>query len=121
MYKELNIGGKQIKFLSNGVTPLFYKNLFGKDLLKSMKSDDGGWDIVGDNIPELAFIMAKQAEDGIKAADLMKLSFEQYIEWLSQFDALDITMHGAEITNIYIADSIPSAEPKKKVKGKANA
>ena len=120
MKREIQIGDKTVAFLSNGVTPLFYKQLFKKDLLQTLKGN-GEWDIVGDHIPELAFIRAMQAQEGITAADMMKLSYESYIEWLSQFEALDITMHGGEITNIYISDSIPSAEPKKKGKGKANA
>lgn len=120
MYKEIQIGEKTIAFLSNGVTPLFYKQLFKKDLLQTLKGN-GEWDIVGDHIPELAFIMAMQAREGITTAELMKLSYENYIEWLSQFEALDLTMHGGDITNVYISDSIPSAEPKKKAKGKANA
>lgn len=120
MKRDIQLGDKTISFLSNGVTPLFYKQLFGKDLLNTLKNN-GEWDIVGDHIPELAFIMAMQAREGITAADMMKLSFDNYIEWLSQFEALDITMHGGEITAVYISDSIPSSEPKKKGKGKANA
>lgn len=120
MKREIQLGDKTVSFLSNGVTPLFYKQLFKKDLLQTLKGN-GEWDIVGDHIPELAFIMAMQAKEGVTAADMMKLTYENYIEWLSQFEALDITMHGGEITAVYIADSIPSAEPKKKGKGKANA
>lgn len=120
MYKEIQIGDKTVSFLSNGVTPLFYKQLFKKDLLQTLKGN-GEWTIVGDHIPELAFIMAMQAKEGMTAADMMKLTYEAYIEWLSQFEPLDITMHGGEITAVYIADSIPSAVPKKKGKGKASA
>ena len=120
MKRDIQIGEKTISFLSNGVTPLFYKQLFKKDLLQTLKGN-GEWDIVGDHIPELAFIMAMQAQENMTAAEMMKLSYENYIDWLSQFEPLDFTMHGGEITNVYICVSIPSAEPKKKVKGKANA
>ena len=103
MKREIQLGDKTVSFLSNGVTPLFYKQLFKKDLLQTLKGN-GEWDIVGDHIPELAFIMAMQAQEGVTAADMMKLTYENYIEWLSQFEALDITMHGGEITAVYIAD-----------------
>ena len=106
MYKEIVIGAgenpKTIGFLSNGVTPL---------------TDSGDMEIAGDKIPELAYIMAKQAEK----ADMSKANYEGYIEWLSQFEALDIVLKAAEIANVYISDSLTSVEPKKNGKGKANA
>lgn len=120
MRKDIQIGDRTVSFLSNGATPLFYKQLFHKDLLQTMKGT-GEWDIVGEHVPELAYIMAMQAKDGMTASEMMKLTYEGYINWLLEFEALDITMHGGEITAIYIADSIPSADPKKKGKGKASA
>lgn len=114
MYKELEIGGKTIAFLSNGATPLFFKHVFKTDLLKDLNGD--GLEIASDKIPEMGFIMAKQAEK----ADMMKLNFEMYVEWLTGFEPLDLVLRGAEIANVYIADSIPSEEPKKKAKGEVN-
>lgn len=120
MKRDIKFGDKTVSFLSNGVTPLIYKQIFNEDLLQALKGN-GEWDLVGDHIPKMAFVMAMQAKEGVTAADLMKISYDEYIEWLSQFEALDITMHGGEITAAYIADSIPSAQPKKKGKGKASA
>lgn len=113
MFKEITVGGKPIPFLSNGVTPLLYKQLFKNDLLKALNSN-GEFEIANEKIPELAFIMAKQGEKGVKTADLMKLNFESYVEWLSQFEPLDLVMVGADIVNVYISDSIQTEEPKKK-------
>ena len=118
MYKEIEIGGgehaKTIAFLSNGVTPLFYKQVFKKDLLQAL-SNGGEMEIAGDSVPELAFIMAKQAEK----ADMTKLNFESFIEWLSQFEALDIALNSAKIADVYLGDSMTSVDPKKNGKGKA--
>ena len=108
MHKEMKIGAKTVTFLSNGATPLFYKMLFKKDLLKQLNGE--GFEVASDNIPELAFIMAKQADK----ADMMKLSMNDYIDWLSNFEPLDLVMSGGEIANVYIADSIPTEEAKKK-------
>lgn len=119
MFKELKIGAKKVSFLSNGVTPLFYKQIFKGDLLKSLNTGEQ-FEIASDKIPELAFIMAKQAES-ITPADMMKLSINEYIEWLSQFEPLDLTMCGSEIVGVYLSDSVPTEEPKKKVSGKASA
>ena len=117
MLKEIMIGANNVKFLSNGATPLFYKQIFKSDLLKQLNGD--GLEIASDKIPELGFVMAKQAEEHT-IADMMKLSYESYIEWLSQFEPLDVVLKSAEIANVYLSDSIPSEEPKKKVKGEAS-
>lgn len=113
MYKEITVGVKTIPFLSNGVTPLLYKQLFKNDLLKSL-NNNGEYEIASEKVPELGYIMAKQAEDGIKIADLMKLNLEGYYEWLSQFEPLDMVMAGGDIVGVYLSDSIPTAESKKK-------
>ncbi len=111
MVKEIEIGGNNISFLSNGATPIFYKQIFNKDLLKEMTGDE--FDVASDKVPELAFVMAKQAEK----ADMKMLSYDSYIDWLSQFSALDLALKGSEIAKVYIADSIPMEEPKKKKNG----
>lgn len=117
MYKEIEVGGdkKKIAFLSNGLTPLFYKQVFKTDLLKAL-NENGEFSLASDKIPELGFIMVKQAEK----ADMTKVNYESYLEWLSGFEPLDLTMASAEITDVYFSNSIPSEEPKKKGRGKAN-
>lgn len=110
MTREIEIGGKPVKFTANGATPVFYKEFFKKDLLKEITSSDDGFILASDSVPELAFIMAKQAD----GADMYKLERKHYIEFLSLFDALDLPIKGAEIFAVYTADSIPSEESKKK-------
>lgn len=116
MFKELEIRDIKLPLLANGATPYHFKRLFGKDLLKQLTST-GEYEIASDEIPELAFIMAMQAEK----ADMAQLTFEKYIEWLEQFDALDMVMKSTEIADIYIGNTIPKEKPKKKASGKANA
>lgn len=115
MTKDITIGGKPITFTANGATALFYKQFFHKDLLTEISTDGKEMEIASESIPELAFIMAKQADK----ADMMHLKFDMYIEWLELFEPLALMLAGNEIFNVYVADSIPSAEPKKKAKGKA--
>lgn len=117
MFREIKVGDKTVAMLANGATPLFYKQLFKKDLLKLFSNK--GEEMVGEQVSELAFIMAMQAKEGMTAAEMMKLSYDAYIEWLSQFEPLDLTMSGGDITLMYVSDSVPSAMPKKKVNGKA--
>ena len=116
MFKEIEMGAKKVSFLSNGVTPLWYKQVFHTDLLQTLTNGED-MEIAADKIPELAFIMSKQAE----RADMMQLDKVAYFEWLETFEPLDLVVHGSEIANVYISDSLPSVEPKKKGKGKQSA
>lgn len=114
MTKGIDFRGKTITFTSNGATPLFYKQFFRKDLLKIVTAGDEGLEIATENIPELAFIMAKQADK----ADMMNLRYEMYIDWLSLFEPFDLTLKAEEIFEVYAKDIMPTEEPKKKA-GKA--
>ena len=117
MTKEVMIGGKTITFTANGATPLFYKQFFKKDLMKFTKEneEEAAMELAEGEINELAFIMAKQADK----ADMMHLTMQNYIEWLELFNPLDLTMKSDEIYMIYVADSVPMEQPKKKGRGKA--
>lgn len=110
MTKEIMIGGKQNIFTANGATPIFYKQFFHKDLIKMMAQNEDTIEVATENIPEIAFIMAMQGA----GKDMSKLTQEMYIDWLSSFDALDLTLKGAEIIAVYIGDTLPTEEPKKK-------
>lgn len=115
MTKEINIGGKPYIFTANGATPLFYKQFFHEDLLQKLSLKGENLTIATEDLPQLAFIMAKQGEK----ADMMQLKKESYIEWLTQFNPMDIPINGEEIFLIYVGDSIQTSEPKKKASGKA--
>lgn len=115
MFKELTVGAKKIAFLSNGLTPLIYKQLFGTDLLKQL-TENGEFEVAGDKIPELAYVMAMQGEK----ADITKLSIESYYGWLEGFEPLDMVMNGRAIADIYISNSLPTEKPKKKGNAKAS-
>lgn len=114
MTKEIDFRGKTITFTSNGATPLFYKQLFHKDLLKEISTDDDGIGIATERIPELGFIMAKQADK----ADMMHLTYEMFLEWMALFEPFDMTLKGEEIFAVYAADLMTTEQPKKKA-GKA--
>ena len=112
MRKEIEIGGNNYSFVANAATPVYYKQFFKKDLLAGLTSGDG-LAIASDALPELAFIMAKQAD----RADMMKLTYKNYIEWLELFDALDIALHAEAILSVYYTDIEATVAPKKKEKG----
>ena len=115
MTKDVKIGGKTINLTANGATPLFYKQFFHKDLLKEISTSDDGLVLASDSVPELAFIMAKQSDK----ADMLHLTQDMYIEFLSLFDALELPLAGQEIFGVYVANSMPTEEAKKNRSGKA--
>jgi len=115
MTSEVKIGDKTITLTANGATPLFYKQFFGKDLLKSITESDDGLVLANDCVPELAFIMAKQADK----ADMMKLTQNHYIEFLTLFNALDLPLAGKDIFDVYVANAMPTEESKKNKSAKA--
>ena len=86
-----------------------------EDLLKEITTNGDEMTIASEAIPELAFIMAKQADK----ADMMHLEYATYIEWLELFNPFDLALNGNDIFMVYVADAVPTEEPKKKARGKA--
>lgn len=90
MEKTITIDGKQVRFKSNGATPLRYKAQFGKDYFKE--------------IMKLAALDNLKGKKKVSTADLDALDFEVFyniswimaktadptipepLEWLEQFD-----------------------------------
>lgn len=62
MLKEISIGARKVALLANGATPLYFKQTFNKDLISKVYGSEDQIAEVNDCAPELAFIMAKQAE-----------------------------------------------------------
>ena len=70
MFKEISIGKRSIKLLSNAATPLYYKQTFNKDIISKIYNSEDRIRDVGDLAPEIAFIMeiqAKASEEGRRA------------------------------------------------------
>lgn len=116
MFKEIKIGDITVPMLANGATPLRYKMIFGKDLMTEFQgaTDDSAKAL--NSLPELAFIMAKAAEAKEGKTDLNLLNASMYLEWLEQFDPMDIPMASDEIVNLYTGNMATKSEPKKKEK-----
>lgn len=62
-----------------------------------------------DAIPKLAFVMNKQAE----GANMAALDFEQYLDWLDEFEPMELQMHTGDFMELYIGNKNTSVEPKK--------
>lgn len=110
MFRELQIGEKTVGMVANAATPYRYKQVHGEDLLPyfSGKRTEEDQSLM---IMQLAYVMTMQAEGN----DFKKLNFDTYLEWLTQFDAMDL-MGGkiaGEVLAIYTENTKTFSEPKK--------
>lgn len=114
MEKTITIDGKEIRFKSNGATPLRYKAQFGRDYFKE--------------ILKMA-PLANKNKDDIEAKDLEALDFEVFyniawimaktadssipepIAWLEQFDEFPMTEVIPELQDMLLA-SIQTSKKK---------
>lgn len=108
MFKVIHIEGKPIKMKSDGGTARLYRQYFKKDyFLEIDKIQKNKADVIGiyDIIENLAWVMAKRADDSIPEID----------EWLSSFKKPTSIIEKAK--DIYALADLQMqsiVEPKKK-------
>lgn len=101
MTRNITIGSKELPMTANGATPLRYKQLFREDLMRVLSgSNSGKYDEadVLDALSKLSFVMAMQADPEIKVG---LLTPDDYIEWVEQFDPLDLLHSAPEVVQLY--------------------
>lgn len=110
MNGTITIRDQEIQLSANAATAIRYQQVFGDNLLSHFTSnEDAGESAM--RAQELAYIMARSAE----GADMNKLSKDDYIAWLEQFEALDLVNDetSTEIINIYLANTKTDSKVKK--------
>lgn len=110
MLGRINAGGRTIEVLANAATPIRYKQVFHRNLMGfflGKETEENNAEMV----QELAYIMARAAE----RADMGKLSYEDYIEWLEGFEALAFSNQetASALIDIYQGNQIADSEVKK--------
>lgn len=110
MKGTVKIGEREIPMLANGATNIYYRQLTHKDLLSfftknSKQTVDDAENI--DMLMPLAFVMAMQAEGKTS------LSNDDYVEWLAQFEPLQVEMALDSVMNIYTANKATTSTAKK--------
>ena len=96
-----------VPMLANAATLIRYKQLFKTDLLSGIVSPEGNFDT--DVISKLAFVLAKQAAK----VDMTALNYDQYVEWLEDFDSAAFIEGANEIFSVYIDSKNNSSKAKK--------
>ena len=109
MTADVKLGEKLVKLCGNAATAVRYKQVFRNDLLmsfKGMSAEDFDVDVV----KQLAFIMLKQSEN----ADFKQVTFDDYIEWLEQYEETDILNAAADIIGCWLQNTKTLTKAKKK-------
>lgn len=120
MFKKIKIGGITVPMLANGATPLRYKQVFHKDIISEFQQAQDDYSKIISSVPELAYIMAMQAKAKDGEVNLNLINEDGYMEWVEQFEAMDLPMETEKITNLYMGNNETTSEPKKKVEEKQN-
>ena len=112
MCADVKIGEKVVPMLSNAATAIYYKQIFHEDLLvlmnRALKGGKDPADGISEITPKLAYIMAIQAEK----SRIKEKNFDTFLEWLEQFEAMEIELSAAQILNTYTANKKGSSKPK---------
>lgn len=112
MYNVVKIGDKDVPMLAMASANIYYKRVFGRDaiiLQADAQSDGERIAFYG----EMGYIMAAMAEAKGDKAKLSAMSFDGYIDWLSQFDNGDYTNAIYEIAKTYEGQTKPTSKAKK--------
>ena len=111
MYREINIGDKTVPMLGLASVDIYYKRVFHEDPLSIMTGKDHSDGEKTSIAFGMGFIMAKMAEMKDRKK-MLSLTFEDYLEWLEQFDYGDFVAAAADIITVYYSQKSPSVSEK---------
>lgn len=112
MYNVVKIGEKEIPMLAMASCDVYYRQIFHEDAIKlqSKKDFDEG-DLIN-FIQRMGFVMAKFAELKDRK-EMAKLTEEQFLDWLDQFDRVEYLNALPDIRLTYEGQQIPASDAKK--------
>lgn len=110
MYREIMIGEKSIPMKANAATPIRFRQVFHKDILKELTEAEKNTALAMDSISQLAFIMAMSGN----GSDMSKLNEDTYIAWLEQFETFDLINASEAIVDVYLGNTPTTSDAKKK-------
>lgn len=79
------------------------------DMLKLLVSIAGSGEL--ETIYKLAYVMNRAAEGAVMRA----LDMEGYLDWLEQFEAMELLSHAMDFIGLYMGNKATTSTPKKKV------
>lgn len=106
MYEKIKIADREIEMAANAASPFIYGKLFHEDFENSASSIES-W-------RKMAFVMAKQAEIGEIELYNGKITEQDLVEWLAQFDPMDFSEIIEKASNLYTRQKKTKSNPKEK-------
>lgn len=112
MFNNVKIGDRIVPMLAMASADVYYKNVFHEDPLKAqtVSTDDVGG-LINFHM-RMAFIMAKYAELHDRK-EMAKLNEDSYLDWLDQFDRMDLMNALEDVMMTYNGQMLTSSEAKK--------
>lgn len=112
MEREITIGEKKIPMRATAGTAYRYERIFGEKLINAIiecsKDPENAENV--ETCQKLAYVLQASAA----REDMNALSFDKYIDWLDNFDTIDLVSALPEILGLYIANRKTKSIPKKK-------
>jgi len=104
--REMEIG-----VVANGYSPIFYRRLFGRDIMGQITNFnlENPDDVF---CAELLFCMKEQAERERK--DLSNVTQDDFYEWVESLDSNMIMFAAGDIIAFYLGQTKTASKPKKK-------
>lgn len=111
MYSVVKIGGKDVPMLSMASVDVYYRNVFHDDplTLQAHLSEEGEAIAFYERI---GFIMAALAERKTREK-MRELCEDDFLDWIDQFDRIDLLNALTDIQQVYNGQSVTNAEAKK--------
>ena len=108
MQRNIQIGDKIVPMSASAVTPIIFKKITGKDLIKGVrdlnKTATEGGDVDMEFIAQMAWVMARESNKQI----------EPFETWLEQFEMFDIVDALGQIMELWNLNSRQASFPAKK-------
>lgn len=112
MYSEVKIGNRSVPMLSMASVDVYYREIFHEDPIKIQVADNQDAGAMYDFTMKMAFVMAKFAETKDRK-EMLKLSVFDYMDWLDQFDRLDLGNALEDVQKTYNGQAITTSDAKK--------
>lgn len=111
MYNLVSIGDKEVPMLAMASIDVYYRNIFHEDPVKRESELTGAAEAV-EFYTRMGFVMAKFAEFKNRE-NMSKLNEDAFVEWLDQFDRMDMANALADVQKTYNGQSVTYADAKK--------
>lgn len=113
MFQIVHIGEKEVPMLSLASVDNYFMQIFGKDPVRIQDTAGDDTAAIIDLFERMGFVMHKYAELKDRK-EMLKLNEEAYLDWLDQFERLDMYNALPDIRKVYEGQKISNVSPKKK-------